>query len=132
MPYEVHGNCVHKQGEAKPIPGGCHDNPKEAYAQIAAIERSEGGKALWTSAQVNELPDSSFLYVAPGGKKDDSGKTVPRSLRYFPVKDGAGRVDLPHLRNAIARIPQADIPANLKPALQNRARAILTNMNKGQ
>lgn len=141
MPYEVIGNCVHKVGNPKPIPGGCHDTPKEAYAQMSAIMHSEGmmGKALnfttkavWTTAQVDDFPDSSFLYIEGGGKKDEQGKTVPRSLRKFPYKDGAGKVDMPHLRNAIARIPQSDISPDLKTRLQARARQVLMNMRSGE
>ena len=33
--------------------------------------------------------------------KDASGKTVPRSLRHFPVHDAA------HVRNALSRAPQS-------------------------
>lgn len=58
-------------------------------------------KAVLTSAQKNDLPDSDFLYIEPGGKKDESGKTTPRSLRHLPVHD------LPHLRNAISRLSQS-------------------------
>jgi len=85
-------------------------------------------KAVWTTAYINDLPDSAFLYIEPGGKKDEEGKTVPRSLRHFPVRDADGKLDLPHLRNAIARIPQAKIPglsaADLR-ALQEKARRML-------
>ena len=63
--------------------------------------------AVWDTAYVNDLPDSAFLLIAPGGKKDGDGKTVPRDLRYFPVRNAAGDVDAAHLRNALARIPQA-------------------------
>ena len=65
--------------------------------------------AMWTGAEVDKLPDSSFAVIQLGGKKDEEGKTVPRSLRKLPYKDASGKVDLPHLRNALARLPQADI-----------------------
>lgn len=85
-------------------------------------------KAEWSTAYVNDLPDSAFLYVEPGGDKDGDGKTVPRRLRHFPYKNADGEVDLPHLRNAIARIPQAKVeglsPAD-KEALQRKARRLL-------
>lgn len=90
-------------------------------------------KAVWTTAYVNDLSDGSFLYIAPGGKKDDEGKTVPRSLRYFPYKDKAGKIDLPHLRNAIARIPQSKAPglsAEGKKKLQAKARKLLFGASK--
>jgi len=63
-------------------------------------------KAVWSRSYVDDLPDSAFLWVAPGGKKS-GGKTTPRDLRYFPFRDDEGEVDVPHLRNALARIPQA-------------------------
>jgi HK97 family phage prohead protease len=63
--------------------------------------------AEWDTSYVNDLPDSAFLTILGGGHKDADGKTMPRSLRYFPVRNAAGDVDLPHVRNALARIPQA-------------------------
>jgi len=84
--------------------------------------------AEWTTAFVNDLPDSSFLYIAPGGEKDDDGRTKPRGLRYFPYRDASGKVDLPHLRNAIARIPQSTAPGLDKEkmaSLQAKARKML-------
>ena len=84
--------------------------------------------AEWSTAYMNRLPDSAFLYIAAGGEKDDEGLTTPRSLRYFPYRDSKGEVDLPHLRNAIARIPQSTAPglsAEKMRQLQDRARAIL-------
>ncbi len=84
-----------------------------------------GQKEAWSTAQVNDLPDSAFLYISPGGQKDQSGKTTPRSLRHFPYRDASGKIDLPHLRNAIARIPQAGIPASEKARLQAKARRLL-------
>ena len=91
-------------------------------------------KAVWSRAFINDLPDSSFLYIESGGRKDSEGKTVPRSLRHFPVKDGNGKIDLPHLRNAIARIPQSNAPglsSEKKQSLQERARRMLSEAQKG-
>jgi len=88
--------------------------------------------AEWTTKYVNDLPDSAFLYIEPGGKKDAEGKTVPRSLRHLPYKDKNGNIDLPHLRNAIARIPQMKgISEDLKRSLQARARRLLEKARKG-
>src|SRR5215469_11205583 len=82
--------------------------------------------AVWSTAFVNNLPDSAFLYVESGGKKDGDGKTVPRGLRHLPYKGSDGKIDLPHLRNAIARIPQMKgISDSLKASLQARARKLL-------
>jgi hypothetical protein len=87
-------------------------------------------KAVWTAAYVNTLNDSAFLYIKPGGQKDETGRTVPRANRMFPYKDATGKVDLPHLRNAIARIPQANIPQDVKDRLQAKARALLERATK--
>lgn len=64
------------------------------------------GEAVWSRKYVNDLPDSAFALILPGGTKDDEGKTKPRSLRKLPYKDADGNIDLPHLRNALARLPQ--------------------------
>ena len=88
--------------------------------------------AVWTTAKQNDLPDSSFLYLSPGGEKDEDGKTTPRTLRHWPYKDADGKVDLPHLRNALARIPQTqDVPAQAKASAISRARKILEDLREG-
>ncbi len=78
-------------------------------------ERKAGWKkkakgAKMSSKQKNDLPDSDFAYIQPGGKKDASGKTVPRSLRHLPIPDAA------HVRNALARLDQTDISPEAKKA----------------
>ncbi len=91
-------------------------------------------KAEWDTAYMNDLPDSAFLFVEEGGQKDAEGKTTPRSKRHFPVKDKAGKVDLPHVRNAIARIPQSNAPGlsdEKKKALQDQARQMLSGAPGG-
>ena len=40
-----------------------------------------------STASRNDLPDSAFAYIEPGGTKDESGKTTPRSKRHFPIHD---------------------------------------------
>lgn len=57
-------------------------------------------RAKISTASKNDLPDSAFAYIEPGGSKDESGKTTPRSKRHFPIHDAA------HVRNALARIGQ--------------------------
>lgn len=58
-------------------------------------------RAQMSAADINDLPDEAFAYIEPGGSKDEQGKTVPRSLRHFPIHDAA------HVRNALARAPQS-------------------------
>jgi len=73
----------------------------------AALRQQAEAKKL-SSKEVNNLPDSDFAYISPGGKKDSEGKTVPRSLRHLPIPDAA------HVRNALARLDQTDIPPAAK------------------
>jgi len=89
-------------------------------------------KAKWTRAFINNLPDIAFAYIEPGGKKDEGGKTVPRTNRHFPhhnggVKSGTENdsVDKPHLRNALARCGQgAQFAAQALPHLRRHAKAL--------
>lgn len=63
----------------------------------------------WTAETINDLPDSSFAVISKGGEKDDQGKTAPRSLRHLPHHNSSGSLDLAHLRNALARLPQTGL-----------------------
>lgn len=101
--------------------------------QRLAVCNSQADKttnAKWTTAYINSLPDSSFLYIEPGGSKDDNGKTKPRGLRHFPYKDDAGKIDMPHLRNALSRIPQSNVPASAKKAATAKAKRLLKQTTK--
>tara|TARA_R100000458_G_C8245077_1_gene223228 strand:- start:516 stop:1190 length:675 start_codon:yes stop_codon:yes gene_type:complete len=85
-------------------------------------ERKAGWKkktkgAKMSSKQKNDLPDSDFAYIEPGGKKDAEGKTVPRSLRHLPINDAA------HVRNALARLDQTDISPEAKKAALRKIKA---------
>lgn len=98
------------------------------FSEVFIEQTAEEAKkfAVWSTAYVNNLPDSAFLFVESGGKKDSEGKTVPRSNRHLPYKDANGNVDLPHLRNAIARAPQMkDVPAGVVSRIQVKARKLL-------
>ena len=68
-------------------------------------------RAQMSGQSMNDLPDSAFAYIEPGGKKDSSGKTVPRSLRHFPIHDAA------HVRNALARAPQSPFGKQAMPKI---------------
>ena len=100
---------------------------KEEETKSAKMKES----AVWTTAYINNLPNSSFAYIEAGGKKDKEGKTVPRSLRHLPYKDASGKVDLPHLRNAIARASHVKgISAETVTRIQNKLKAILAGTKK--
>jgi hypothetical protein len=73
-----------------------------------------GQRAEWTTSYINNLPDASFAVIEPGGEKDEDGKTTPRSLRHFPYKDADGKLDAPHVRNALSRLPQSTLSDELK------------------
>lgn len=93
-------------------------------------EKKALAKAQWTSAYINKLPDSSFLYIEPGGSKDGEGKTTPRSLRHFPVKDENGKADAAHVRDALSRIPQSSVPDAAKSKAKAEAQRMLESINK--
>jgi len=95
----------------------------DSDATEASLQKVLG--AVWTTAFINNLPDSSFLYIEPGGEKDSDGKTTPRSLRHFPVKDANGSADLAHVRNALARSPQSNVPAAAKASATAAAQRLL-------
>ena len=80
-------------------------------------------KAQWTAAFIDNLPDSSFAIIEPGGEKDAGGKTTPRSKRHLPYKDASGKIDLPHLRNALARLDQTQVPDAAKAAARTKLEA---------
>lgn len=86
-------------------------------------------KEKWSKAYMDELPDSAFLHVEGGGKKVD-GKTTPKSLRHFPVKDKDGNVDAAHVKNALSRIPQSKLPQDVKDKAKAKATRMLNNINK--
>lgn len=82
-------------------------------------------KAVLSTADKDSLPDRAFLYIEPGGTKDDDGKTTPRSLRHFPYRDAAGTIDIAHLRAACSDIPKSSLPADKRQELQRKAETLL-------
>ncbi|OGB61490.1 MAG: hypothetical protein A2Y94_14010 [Caldithrix sp. RBG_13_44_9] len=88
------------------------------YIQTADGVRPVFGKEIgikreWTAAFINMFEDNCFAVVESTGKKDDDGRTLPKTARHLPHHakgDGAagtgGKIDLPHLRNALARMNQ--------------------------
>lgn len=71
--------------------------------------------AQWTTAYVDSLPDSSFAYV--------NG-----NVRKLPYKDKNGKVDLPHVRNALARLNQTQgIPDDEKAKIRTKLQNALKN-----
>ena len=69
-------------------------------------------KADWTTAFINDLPDSAFAAIEPAYR---NGDTEDKRARHLPHHDAAGdlggdksnaNLDLPHYRNALARVNQ--------------------------
>ena len=83
----------------------------EVLVDFSARITDEMTAKKFTGKEINNLPDSDFAYISPGGKKDSEGKTIPRSLRHLPIPDAA------HVRNALARLNQTDIPPAAKATL---------------
>lgn len=80
-------------------------------------------RAELSAAAKDDLPDSAFAYIEPGGTKDSTGRTTPRSLRHFPHHGPDGAPDAPHVRNALARIPQSDVSDSAKASALAHVRA---------
>lgn len=102
--------------------------PLGVYGMLMAWQCQEQGElhdnAKWTRAYINRLPDTAFLYIESGGHKDEAGKTVPRSLRHFPYKSHSGQVDIPHLRDALSRIPQSHVSQRAQDEATRKAQKI--------
>ena len=96
--------------------------PKHMKAEVDTLSA-----AVWSTAYMNDLPDSCFAWVESGGKKDADGKTEPRSLRHLPYKTADGKIDLPHLRNAIARLGQG-MPSAMSPEMRKSMQSRLQKM----
>jgi len=108
------------------VPQGLHNAelslvavPGIAQANIRVMEKMGRSpkrveERIWTRQFINDLPDSAFAVVLAGGEKDGSGRTTPRALRKFPHHDRSGALDLSHLRNANARVPQSEIPEEFR------------------
>jgi HK97 family phage prohead protease len=120
--------CVEHLGKFIKDPQGyCNLAHKAALgfypATHAAMEKKAAGRstvtvtqrAEMTSASINDLPDSAFAYIQPGGTKDASGRTIPRSLRHFPVHDKA------HAANALAQAPKSPFGDKAMPAIKKAA-----------
>jgi HK97 family phage prohead protease len=120
--------CVLELGKYIKDPHGyCAQAHKEATgmwpAQHAAMEKKATGRSTVTvtqraamaTADVDDLPDDQFGYVEAGGTKDGSGKTVPRSLRHFPLHDKA------HVQNALSQAPKSPFGDKAMPAIKKAA-----------
>ena len=94
------------------------ERPNPSPNQMQSLEnklgqKMEGGNEMKTTqASFGDasFPDECFAYV-PAEAKGSDGK---KSLRALPYKNADGSVDPDHLRNALARFNQTDIPQDEK------------------
>lgn len=80
------------------------------------MEDQSAQRAVLSSADKNDLPDSAFAYIEPGGEKDADGKTTPRKLRHFPIHDKA------HAADALSRAPQSEFGDKALPKIKAAAK----------
>lgn len=104
----------------------------KAWVRDHKAKESIGGlwEAVWTAAYINELPDSSFIFIESGGEKDEHGKTKPRSLRHLPVKGADGKYDPVHVRNAMTRLQE--MTKKLPAAAVAKLKGIAKQLNVGE
>jgi hypothetical protein len=82
------------------------------YFRAGDLVAEEGGEAPgvkapegeWDAAYVDALPDECFAYVEPGGEVDAAGRTTPRELRHFPIRDADGNVSPEQVEKALASL----------------------------
>ena len=81
--WGTHGDfqrCVDHLGKYIRDPQGyCNLAHHAALGIYPATHAKEmhAGRAELKASSVNDLPDSAFAYIEPGGSKDASGRTVP-------------------------------------------------------
>lgn len=138
-PYWVINSDTNQPVGKHPTPKLQRDHLRALYANVPEATKevnmpntlSDEYKA---TADINDLPDSAFLHVEAGGEKDDTGKTVPRTLRHLPYKTASGAIDLPKLRSALSRLGQSNtgntggdkwLTESLRKSLQAKAEKIL-------
>lgn len=81
----------------------------------------------------NNLPDSSFAVILPGGKRDGSGRTIPRALRRFPIYRANGDPDPARIRNALGRIEQdTNLTSSQKTTARRRIRIAAVKAGIGE
>jgi len=98
------------------------------------LEEKTGEESLaeWTTEYKNDLPDSAFLVILPGGSKDEDGKTVPRDLRKLPVKGKGGELDKTHVVAAFQSLRGArdgvEIPAKFRASALRKLKGMYSKL----
>jgi hypothetical protein len=105
-------------------------------ARITAMAAKKTNKTTievdkWGKTYVENLPDSSFLMIDRGGEKDLDGRTFPRELRHFPVKDDKGLYDESKLREALVEAGKSNIPTPVLLSLKKTVTTLLDKIEAG-
>ena len=74
----------------------------------------------WTRKFINNLPNGAFAVIEPDYL---SGKTDNKNARHLLFNGADGKIDLPHLRNALSRMNQVDPITDSISAEELRAKA---------
>ncbi len=89
------------------------DKDKDINIENGDKNNDKVENAEWTTAYINSLEDNCFAVIEPGLEKDDDGKTIPRNARHLPhhpkgqgAPGTGGTLDMPHFKNARARMNQ--------------------------
>lgn len=82
------------------------------FSEVMGLDTTPMQFAEWTTQYKDSLPDSCYMYV--------SGST-----RKLPVKDANGKVDIPHVRDALSRLSNTDIPDTAKSGIKAKLQAML-------
>lgn len=84
----------------------------------------------WDEAYMDELPDSAFAYIAPGGSVDEGGRTAPRTLRKLAFMDAKGTVDMDRLKAALDGLDQSEVPEQDREAVRKNLSPLLEQEQK--
>lgn len=98
------------------------------FLAMASKKKPEGA---WSAGYIENLPDSHFLYIERGGKVDSEGRTNPRTLRHFPVKDDKGLYDESKLREALVEAGKSNIPTPILKSLKKTVITLLERVEAG-
>jgi len=111
---DAHGYCAQAHHDALGIWPATHAAEIKKATGRSSVTTTQ--RAQMATADINDLPDSAFAYIESGGTKDGSGRTIPRSLRHFPIQDAA------HVRNALAQASKSPFADKAMPAIKAAAK----------
>jgi len=109
-------------------------------ASEEAIEMKDDGKIIQeeklTRVQINNLPDSAFLYIDKDSVtgKDGEGRSMPTGARHLPYKNELSEVNPSCLRNALQHMNQLKLSEEAKRKIIAKSRIIAEDagMNFGE